>query len=73
MSYFELISGLGSLIGPLLGSGFYYGLGYVGPFFCLGGLYLIMIIVFFIVKKLCNVDRVLDIRIKSMSEITVDQ
>ena len=48
MSYFELIAGIGSLIGPLLGSGFYLTFGYVGPFFCLGSLYFAMIIIFYI-------------------------
>ncbi len=49
MSYFELIAGVGSLIGPLLGSGFYLAFGYVGPFFCLGSLYFVMIVIFYVI------------------------
>ena len=62
MSYFEIISGVGALIGPLLGSLFYFLLGYVGPFLCLGGFYLFMILVFFIIKI------VNDAKIKSLNK-----
>ena len=51
MSYFEIVCGLGSLIGPLLGSAFYLLFGYVGPFFCLGTIYFIIIIIFYLETK----------------------
>lgn len=38
VGYFEIVSGLGSLLGPVLGSGFNL-IGDAGPFFGIGGLY----------------------------------
>ena len=51
MSYFEIVCGLGSLIGSLLGSAFYLLFGYVVPFFCLGTIYFIIIIIFYLETK----------------------
>ena len=39
IGYFELIAGLSALIGPLLGSMFFWFLGFVGPFLMIGGVY----------------------------------
>ena len=44
IGYFELIAGLGALLGPLLGSFFYSIFGYKGPYFGIGLLYLICIL-----------------------------
>ena len=44
--YFELVAGLGALVGPLLGSSLYGAMGYKGPFLGLGILYLVPILIF---------------------------
>ena len=46
IGYFELIAGLSALVGPLLGSMFFWFLGFVGPFFVIGGFYAIAIFTF---------------------------
>jgi len=50
IGYFELICGLGALVGPIIGSLFYSFLGYTGPFFGIGFFYLIMVAVFYYKK-----------------------
>ena len=51
IGYFELVAGLGFLFGPLIGAVTYSIFGYIGPFYVVGGLYLIMIIAFRQVAK----------------------
>ena len=46
IGYFELVAGLGALVGPLLGSSLYGAMGYKGPFLGLGILYLVPILIF---------------------------
>ena len=46
IGYFELVAGLGALVGPLLGSSLYGAIGYKGPFLGLGVLYLVPILIF---------------------------
>lgn len=46
IGYFELVAGLGSLVGPLLGSSLYGAFGYKGPFLGLGLLYLVPVLIF---------------------------
>ena len=46
IGYFELIAGLGALVGPLLGSSLYQGMGYKGPFLGLGVIYLVPVLIF---------------------------
>ena len=46
IGYFELISGLSALIGPLLGSMFFWCFGFIGPYFTIGTAYLLAIIIF---------------------------
>jgi len=47
IGYFELICGLGALVGPIIGSLFYSFLGYIGPFFGIGFFYLLMVAIFY--------------------------
>ena len=44
ISYFEVISGLGTLMGPIIGSGFYMIGGYEAPFFGIGFIYTCVLI-----------------------------
>ena len=46
IGYFEVCAGLGALFGPLLGAILYYFGGYKAPFFTIGGIYLVMVIIF---------------------------
>lgn len=50
ISYFEAASGLGLLFGPLSGAIFYTVMGFVGPFFILGGIYSVLIVVCAFIK-----------------------
>lgn len=55
IGYFELCSGLGALLGPLLGSFFYFYGGFKAPFFTIGFTYLVMVFVFW--KRSCSIRR----------------
>jgi MFS family permease len=44
IGYFEIISGLGTLLGPTIGAGFYELGGYEAPFFGIGGIYTCVVI-----------------------------
>ena len=46
IGYYELVAGLGALIGPILGSSLYGAMGYKGPFLGLGTLYLVPVLIF---------------------------
>ena len=47
IGYFELFGGLGGLVGPLVGAAFYYFGGYSAPFFGIGLIYLLIILIFY--------------------------
>jgi MFS family permease len=51
IAYFEVICGLGAFVGPLIGALFYYFFGYIGPFFGIGFIYFLMVIIFYQKKK----------------------
>jgi MFS family permease len=46
IGYFEIASGLGTVLGPTIGSGFYAIGGYQAPFYGIGTIYLILIAYF---------------------------
>ena len=46
IGYYELVAGLGALVGPILGSSLYGAMGYKGPFLGLGILYLVPVLIF---------------------------
>lgn len=54
----EIISGLGMLVGPIAGAFAYSVFGYIGPFYVVGGIFAVMILVF--LQMIKNVDLIED-------------